>query len=117
VAGQSVTVTLADEIDISRGDIIAAADAPPEVADQFECTLVWMSDEPLLPGRPYLLKIGARTVPATVSELKYRVDVNTLEHLAARTLELNGIGVATCRCRRRCPSTPTATTATPAASS
>jgi bifunctional enzyme CysN/CysC len=93
VAGQSVTVTLADEIDISRGDIIAAADAPPEVADQFECTLVWMSDEPLLPGRPYLMKIGARTVPATVSELKYRVDVNTLEHLAARTLELNGIGV------------------------
>jgi len=94
VAGQSVTITLADEIDVSRGDVIAAADSPPEVADQFECTLVWMSDEPLLPGRPYWLKIGAKLVSANVSELKYRVDVNSLEHLAAKTLELNGIGVA-----------------------
>ncbi|MBP6252594.1 MAG: sulfate adenylyltransferase subunit CysN [Rubrivivax sp.] len=93
VAGQSVTITLADEIDISRGDVIAAANAPPEVADQFECTLVWMSDEPMLPGRPYWLKIGARLVSATVSELKYRVDVNTLDHLAAKSLELNGIAV------------------------
>ncbi len=92
VAGESVTITLETEIDISRGDVIAAADAPPEVADQFECTLVWMSDEPLLPGRAYWLKIGSRVVSATVSELKYRVDVNTLEHLAAKTLELNGIG-------------------------
>ena len=93
VAGESVTITLADEVDASRGDVIAAADAPPEVADQFECTLVWMSDEPLLPGRAYWLKIGPRMVSATVSELKHRVDVNTLEHLAAKTLELNGIGV------------------------
>ncbi len=93
VAGQSVMVTLSDEIDISRGDVIVAAGAPAEVADQFECTLVWMGDEPLLPGRPYWMKIGSRTVNASVSELKYRVDVNTLEHLAARTLELNGIGV------------------------
>ena len=93
VAGQSVTITLTDEIDISRGDVIAAAEDPPEVADQFECTLVWMSDEPMLPGRPYWLKIGSRLVSASVSELKYRVDVNTLDHLAAKSLELNGIGV------------------------
>ena len=93
VAGQSVTLTLADEIDISRGDIIATADAPPEVADQFECTIVWMTDEPMLPGRPYLLKLGTRTVSATVTEPKYKVNVNTLEHLAAKQLELNEIGV------------------------
>jgi bifunctional enzyme CysN/CysC len=93
VAGQSVTITLEDEIDISRGDVISAADAPPEVADQFECTIVWMSDEPLLPGRPYLLKIGARTVNASVTEPKYKVNVNTLEHLATKTLALNEIGV------------------------
>jgi bifunctional enzyme CysN/CysC len=93
VAGQSVTLTLEDEIDISRGDIISAADAPAEVADQFECTLVWMADEPMLPGRQYLLKLGTRTVTATVTEPKYKVNVNTLEHLAAKTLELNEIGV------------------------
>ncbi|HEX7907700.1 MAG TPA: sulfate adenylyltransferase subunit CysN [Paraburkholderia sp.] len=91
--GQSVTLTLADEIDISRGDVIARADAPPAVADQFEATLVWMSEEPMLPGRPYLLKIGTRLVGATSAQPKYRVNVNTLEHLAARTLELNEIGV------------------------
>ena len=93
VAGQSVTLTLEDEIDISRGDVISAADAPAEVADQFECTLVWMADEPMLPGRQYLLKLGTRTVTATVTEPKYKVNVNTLEHLAAKTLELNEIGV------------------------
>ncbi|HEX2797324.1 MAG TPA: sulfate adenylyltransferase subunit CysN [Immundisolibacter sp.] len=93
VAGQSVTLTLEDEIDISRGDIISAADAPAEVADQFECTLVWMADEPMLPGRQYLLKLGTRTVTATVTEPKYKVNVNTLEHLAAKTLDLNEIGV------------------------
>jgi bifunctional enzyme CysN/CysC len=93
VAGQSVTLTLEDEIDISRGDIISAAEAPAEVADQFECTVVWMADEPLLPGRPYLLKLGTRTVSATVTEPKYKVNVNTLEHLAAKQLELNEIGV------------------------
>ncbi|WP_296818403.1 sulfate adenylyltransferase subunit CysN [Brevundimonas sp.] len=93
VAGQSVTLTLEDEIDCSRGDIIAAADDPPEVADQFETTLVWMHDEHLLPGRSYLLKIGARTVTATVTEIKHRVDVNSLEHLAAKELELNAIAV------------------------
>jgi bifunctional enzyme CysN/CysC len=93
VAGESVTVTLTDEVDLSRGDVISAADAPAEVADQFECTLVWMADEPLLPGRPYLLKIGTRTVGVTVTEPKYKVNVNTLEHLAAKQLELNEIGV------------------------
>ena len=93
VAGQSVTLTLADEIDVSRGDVLAAAASPPEVADQFEATLVWFDDEPLLPGRPYLLKLGARTVSAQVHEPKYKINVNTLEHLAAKRLELNEIGV------------------------
>jgi bifunctional enzyme CysN/CysC len=93
VAGQSVTITLTDEIDISRGDILATKQAPPEVADQFEATVVWMSDEPLLPGRPYLLKVGSQTVSATVTEPKYKVNVNTMEHLAAKKLELNEIGV------------------------
>jgi bifunctional enzyme CysN/CysC len=94
VAGESVTLTFADEIDCSRGDLIAAADAPPEVADQFEATLVWMDDQPLLPGRGYWLKLGTQTVFATVQQPKYAINVNTLEHLAAKTLELNAIGVA-----------------------
>jgi len=93
VAGQAVTITLADEIDISRGDVIAAASDPPGAADQFESHIVWMSDEPMLPGRPYLLKLGAQTVTATVAQPKYKVNVNSLEHVAARTLELNEIGV------------------------
>ncbi|WP_091743063.1 sulfate adenylyltransferase subunit CysN [Phenylobacterium immobile] len=93
VAGQSVTLTLADEIDVSRGDVLAAADSPPEVADQFETTLVWMSDEPLLPGRPYWLKIGTKLTSAQVTDIKYKVNVNTLEHLAGKTLELNEIAV------------------------
>jgi bifunctional enzyme CysN/CysC len=93
VAGQSVTITLTDEIDISRGDLIVAADAPSPVAGQFEATVVWMDDEPLPPGRAYLLKIGARTVGASVTEIKHRVNVNTLEHTAAKRLELNEIGV------------------------
>ncbi|MDN7932127.1 sulfate adenylyltransferase subunit CysN [Burkholderia metallica] len=92
-AGDAVTLTLADEIDISRGDLIARADAPPEVADQFEATLVWMHDAPLLPGRPYLVKLGTQTVGATCATPKYKIDVNTREHLAARTLALNEIGV------------------------
>jgi bifunctional enzyme CysN/CysC len=93
VAGQSVTLTLEDEIDVSRGDVIAAADAPAPVANQFEATVVWMDDEPLPPGRTYLLKIGARTVGASVTDIKHRVNVNTLEHTAAKRLELNEIGV------------------------
>ena len=90
-AGQAVTLTLEDEIDISRGDVIAAAGDPPQVADQFAAHVLWMADAPLLPGRPYWLKIGARTVSATVSEIKHRIDVNTQEFLAAKRLELNEV--------------------------
>jgi len=94
VAGQSVTITLADELDCSRGDVLAAADDPPEIADQFEATLVWMADEPLLPGRPYWLKLATQMVTATIHSPKYQVNVNTMEHLAAKTLSLNAIGIA-----------------------
>ena len=93
-AGQSVTFTLEDEIDCSRGDLIVAAKAPAEVADQFETHIVWMAAEPLLPGRAYWLKIGAKTVSATVTELKHKININSLEELAARRLELNEIGLA-----------------------
>ncbi|WP_066650928.1 MULTISPECIES: sulfate adenylyltransferase subunit CysN [Sphingomonas] len=93
VAGQSVTLTLSDEIDCARGDVIAAADAPPEVSDQFSATIVWMDDTPMLPGRPYLMKIGAQTVSATLRAPDHRIDVNTLQRLSARTLSLNDIGV------------------------
>jgi bifunctional enzyme CysN/CysC len=92
-AGQSITVTLADEIDVSRGDVLALAAAAPPVADQFESTIIWMSEQEMLPGRSYLLKIGARTVGVTPAQPKYKVDVNTLEHRAAKTLGLNEIGV------------------------
>jgi len=94
VAGQSVTLTLDDEIDCSRGDVIAAADSPPEVADQFEATIVWMDEQPLLPGRSYWMKIGTQTVAAHVQAPKYQVNINNLEHLATKSLELNSIGVA-----------------------
>ncbi len=94
VATQSVTLCLADEIDCSRGDVVVAADAPAEVADQFEATIVWMSEEPMLVGRQYWLKLGSQTTTASVHTPKYQIDVNTLEHLAAKTLELNAIGVA-----------------------
>jgi bifunctional enzyme CysN/CysC len=93
VSGQAITLTLTDEVDASRGDMISAATSPAEVADQFETTLVWMSEEAMLPGRPYLLKIGTRTLNATITEPKYKINVNTLEHLAAKKLELNEIGV------------------------
>ncbi|HBK45040.1 MAG TPA: adenylyl-sulfate kinase [Xanthomonadaceae bacterium] len=91
-AGQAVTLTLADEIDISRGDVIAAAGDPPEVADQFAAHLLWLDEAALLPGRPYWLKIGTRTVAASVSEIKHRIDVNTQDKLAAKRLELNEVG-------------------------
>ena len=93
VAGQSVTLVLSDEIDVSRGTVLAAPASPPQVADQFEATIIWMHEQPLLQGRSYLLKIGTQTVPATVAPLKYKVNVTTLEHVAARKLELNEIGV------------------------
>ncbi len=93
VASQSITLTLADEIDVSRGDVLAADADPPEVADQFEAHIVWMNEHPMLPGRPYLVKIGTRTVGATLAHPKFKVNVNTMEHVAAPTLELNDIGV------------------------
>ena len=95
VAGpdQSITVVLADELDISRGDMLVTADARPGVADQFEATIVWMSEQPMLPGRSYLLKTSTQTTTATVAPLKHKVNVNTLEHMAAKVLELNDIGV------------------------
>lgn len=93
VAGQAVTLMLEDEIDISRGDVISTVAAPAQTANQFEATIVWMHEEPLLPGRPYLIKIGTQMTSANVSEIKYQVNVNTLEHRAARKLELNAIGV------------------------
>ena len=93
-AGQAVTLTLADEVDISRGDLLAAPSARPEVSDQFAAHVLWMVEEELLPGRQYLLKIGARTAPVTITALKHKIDVNTLDFLAAKTLQLNEVGYA-----------------------
>ena len=95
IAGQSVTLTLNDEIDCSRGDVIVSAEDPAEVSDQFQVRILWMNDTPLLPGRRYLLKMGAKTVTATVNAPKYGIDVNTLNDVPAKTLELNQIGVTT----------------------
>jgi bifunctional enzyme CysN/CysC len=94
VAGQSVTLCFAEEVDCSRGNVIAAAENPPEVSDQFEATIVWMDDDPLHVGRSYWLKLGTQMVSATVQQPKYSVNVNNMERLAAKTLELNAIGVA-----------------------
>lgn len=94
IAGQSVTITLEDEVDCSRGDVIAEAGDPPEASDQFCATFVWMDEQALKPGRGYWLKLGTQIVTATVQQPKYEIDVNSLEHLAAKTLELNAIGVA-----------------------
>lgn len=93
VAGQSVTITLNDEVDCSRGDVIAAADDPPEASDQFSATIVWMDETAMKPGRGYWMKLGSQMVTATVQPPKHEVDVNTFDHLAAKTLELNSIGV------------------------
>jgi bifunctional enzyme CysN/CysC len=103
VAGESVTLCFADEIDCSRGQVITIADAPTEVSDQFETTIVWMDEHEMLPGRPYWLKIGTQTVSATVQQPKYQVNVNTMEHLAAKTLDLNAIGVANITTDREIP--------------
>jgi bifunctional enzyme CysN/CysC len=92
VAGEAVTLVLEDEIDISRGDVIAAVGSPPEHADQLAAHVIWMHAEPMLPGRPYLMRIGARFVGAQITDLRHKVDVNSLEHLAATTLSLNEIG-------------------------
>jgi bifunctional enzyme CysN/CysC len=106
VAGQSVTLCFADEVDCSRGDVITGADQPLEVADQFEATLVWMDEQPMLPGRPYLAKIGATTVPVTITAEKHQVNVNTLEHIAGKTLGLNAIGVCNLAFDRALPFAP-----------
>jgi bifunctional enzyme CysN/CysC len=92
-SGDSITLTFADQVDVSRGDVIALAAQPPEASDQFEVKLLWMGGHELIPGRPYLLKIHTKEVVATVTALKYRLDVNTGAHLAAKTLALNEIGV------------------------
>jgi bifunctional enzyme CysN/CysC len=94
IAGQAVTLTLSDEVDISRGDVLSAPESRPEVSDQFSAHVLWMADEELLPGRQYLLKLGTATVPAQITTLKHKVDVNTLDHLAAKTLTLNEVGYA-----------------------
>jgi bifunctional enzyme CysN/CysC len=98
VAGQSVTLTLADEVDVTRGDVIAHSDEPPGTADQFEATIVWMGDKPMLRGRSYLMRIGGKTVTATIAPLKHKLRVESLEHIAATKLELNEIGVCDIEC-------------------
>jgi bifunctional enzyme CysN/CysC len=93
VAGQSITLTLADDLDVSRGDLMAHRDQPPGVADQFEATIIWMGEKPMLPGREYLMRIGGKTVTATIAPLKYKLSMESLEHLAATRLTINEIGV------------------------
>lgn len=105
-AGDSITLTLADEIDVSRGDVLVPANDPPGIESQFDATILWMTDEPMLPGRPYLMKIGAQTVTASVTALKYAIDVNTLAHEAATRLELNGIARCNVSLDRRIPFDP-----------
>ena len=107
--GSSITLTLADEVDVSRGDLIVASDNPPEVADQFQVRLLWLAEEALVPGRPYLMKIHAKEVSATVMEIKHREDVNTGAHLAAKVLNLNEIAVATLSTSHPVPFEPYAT--------
>jgi len=106
VAGQSVTLTFTSELDVSRGDVIAAGEAPPQVASQFEATIVWMHEEPLLQGRAYLMKSGTRTVTATIAPVKHKINVNTLDELPAERLELNDIGVCELELDRPIPFEP-----------
>ena len=106
LAGQSVVLTLEHEIDVSRGDMLVSADSPASLTDQFQATLIWMYEEPMFPGRPYLMKIGTRTVGATVTSLRYAVNVDTLEHRAAKNLELNDIGVCNIALDQRVPFDP-----------
>ncbi len=106
VAGQSVTLVLTDEIDISRGAVISGVDSPAQIADQFEAKVVWMAEEPLLPGRGYLMKAGTNLVPCSITDIKYRVNVNTLEHIAAKKLELNEIAYCNLSLNRPVPFDP-----------
>jgi bifunctional enzyme CysN/CysC len=103
VRGQAVTLTLADELDISRGDVLASGQRPPQVADQFAAHVWWLGEQPLLPGRPYWLKLGTATVSASVTEIKHKVDVNTQEPLAAKHLELNEVGYCNLHLDRAIP--------------
>jgi bifunctional enzyme CysN/CysC len=103
VRGQAVTLTLADELDISRGDVLASGQRPPQVADQFAAHVLWLGEQPLLPGRPYWLKLGTATVSASVTEIKHKVDVNTQEPLAAKHLELNEVGYCNLHLDRAIP--------------
>ena len=105
-AGQSITLTLNDEVDVSRGDVICAADQPLAVADQFEAHVLWMDNSPMLPHRPYIIKLGARTLQGALSQPKYKVNVNTLEQVAAKTLELNEIGVCNLELDHHVPFAP-----------
>ncbi len=92
-AAQAITLTLTDEVDVSRGDIICASKTPAEVSDHFEVQILWMDAEPLLPGRPYIIKAGTKTLPGSIEKIKHKINVNTLEETAAETLALNEIGV------------------------
>ena len=91
--GYAVTLTLSDEVDIARGDVLARPESRPEVVDQFAAHVLWMAEEPMFPGRSYLLRIGTKYVPARITTLKHKIDVNNLDHIAARTLALNEIGL------------------------
>ncbi|MEM9223807.1 MAG: sulfate adenylyltransferase subunit CysN [Pseudomonadota bacterium] len=91
-ASDAVTIVLDREIDISRGDVLVPPSHRPEVTDQFAAHVVWMAEEEMFPGRPYLLKIGTKTVTAQITEIKHRIDVNTFDHLAAKELGLNEVG-------------------------
>jgi len=102
-AGDAVTITLADEVDVARGDMLVAADAPTEVADQFEAKIVWMDEQPLLPGRNYIVRFANQSVTGMVSQLKYAYNINTLEHVAAKKLQLNEVGVANLSLTRALP--------------
>jgi len=105
-AGEAVTLTLEDDIDISRGDLLCQAQARADISDQFEAKIVWMAEEPLMPGRPYLIKSAAGTASMLVTRLKYTINVNTMEHAAAKRLDLNEIGIANISLDRRIPFDP-----------
>ena len=104
--GDSVTLTLASEVDVTRGDVIAEAFNPPGVTDQFQANLIWMSDRPLVVGRSYLLKIHSREVTATVTRIKYRLDVSRGSRLAGATLSLNDLGTVNIATNRPIPYAP-----------
>jgi bifunctional enzyme CysN/CysC len=105
-AGEALTICLADEVDVARGDVLAPLADRPEVADQFAAHLLWMDEEPMLPGRQYLMRIGNFWTSASVTQIKHRVDVNTLEQQPAKRLELNEIAVCNLSCTQRVPMDP-----------